>query len=192
MTSFEYTAFIVLEAEGSRGQTIIHIYIPRDRNSFRQSSLLWWTVALITGVGAICLYWEVAGWDSNRGTGFPYGAETAGRWAGGVGRWADGAESWGHKGLWERLSQWRRAAGVSAWGWPDRPISSVDGSGEDWSAGNRGTQFWLAKSITRAFFQTLQSLLKWNRDNCVLTISCHPLSMILFLKWGNDQIRAIK
>ena len=60
-------------------------------------------------------------------------------------RGSEPASGWGAGedpgGLWERLCQWRGAAGVSAWGGPDRPLSSVVGGGKDRSIGSRDIHF---------------------------------------------------
>lgn len=135
------------------------VHITEWTHTSKPLSLLGGTLSLITRVWTLCLHRQVTGWDAHWGADFSYGAETAWgrtRW---VSRWADGAQGRTREGLRERLCQWRGAAGVSAWGWPNGPLSSVGGVGKDWSVG-RDANFWLADSIARTFFQTLQSLLK--------------------------------
>lgn len=149
-----------------------------NHTSEQQQSLLRWTLSLITRVWSFCLHRQVAGWDAHWRTAFSYRAEAAWRRTGGLSGWADRTQWRSWKGLWERLCQRRGAAGVSAWGRPDWSLSSIGGRGKDWSVGSRDTYFWLADSIARTFFQTLQSLLK-QKDVPVWITICGILSLIL-------------
>lgn len=180
----------VPSAGGNRGLNSNSIHLPQNGDWAKQLSLRWRTVCLVAGVGTICLHREVAGGDPDRRTALPYWAETAGWRAGGVGGWVDGPQSRNHQGLWERLRQRRGAARVPARGGPDGPVRSVGGVGKHGSAGRGDAHLWLAESVARGFLQTLHSLLRGHRDDCVLIMMIKLHQKINFLM--NVQSKALK